>query len=143
MVEYKSKIVFTNGCFDIIHVGHVEYLRWAKGLGDELIVGLNSDNSVSNLKGPGRPINNFADRAAVLKSIKYVDKVIEFDAPTPIELIMRVKPDILVKGGDYKAEEIVGYEFVTSYGGQVISGVMIENKSTTELISRIQKCHVS
>lgn len=139
----KKKIVFTNGCFDIIHAGHVEYLKHARGLGDRLVVGLNSDNSVSLLKGPNRPINKFEDRALVLKSIRYVDEVIGFSEPTPIELITRVKPDVLIKGGDYKPEEIVGYEFVTSYGGQVVSGLMIENKSTTDIITRIHKCHVS
>ena len=100
--------VFTNGCFDILHRGHVEYLRQSKGLGDRLIVGLNSDSSVRRLKGDSRPINNQEDRAALLKALRFVDEVVIFDEDTPLELIKRLRPDIITKGGDYKTEDVVG-----------------------------------
>ena len=106
-----KKIVFTNGCFDIIHRGHVEYLQKAKELGDILILGLNSDDSVRRLKGASRPINNETDRAIVLSALECIDYVVIFDEDTPLELIKFIKPDILVKGGDYKIEEVVGREY--------------------------------
>lgn len=104
------KKVFTNGCFDVMHLMHVELLRYAKTQGDYLIVGLNSDNSVKRLKGNSRPIFNQEDRKKFLESIRYVDKVIIFDEDTPLELIKKIQPDLIVKGGDYKAEEVVGAE---------------------------------
>jgi rfaE bifunctional protein, domain II len=114
-----KKIVFTNGCFDIIHVGHIRYLSKAKELGDILIVGLNSDESVKKLKGDNRPINSFEDRAILLSSLRFVDSVIMFKEQTPDNLIKKIVPDILVKGGDYKLEDIVGYQTVIENGGQV------------------------
>src|SRR3989338_5995776 len=112
-----KKIVFTNGCFDILHLGHVRYLEKAKSLGDVLVVGLNSDASVRKLKGPGRPVNSVRDRAGVLKALKTVDYVTIFSDPTPLRLICKVRPDFLVKGGDWKTKDIVGADVVASYGG--------------------------
>ncbi len=107
-----KKIIFTNGCFDIIHRGHITYLKAAKELGDFLIVGLNSDNSVKRLKGQTRPVNNEKDRALILENLKPVDAVVIFNEDTPIKLIENIKPDFLVKGGDWKNDEIVGADFV-------------------------------
>tara|TARA_R110002020_G_scaffold268317_1_gene483519 strand:- start:42 stop:437 length:396 start_codon:yes stop_codon:yes gene_type:complete len=102
------KVIFTNGCFDVIHRGHIELLKYAKSLGDRLVVGLNSDNSIKKNKGPERPINNQADRIAVLESLVFVDDIIIFEEDTPINLIKQINPDIIVKGGDYEKENIVG-----------------------------------
>ncbi len=131
------KIVFTNGCFDIIHRGHIEYLKKAKSLGDVLIVGLNSDNSVQRLKGDKRPINNESDRAVVLRELKSVDFVVIFEEDTPLELIKKIRPDILVKGGDWPTNQIVGHEFVLKNGGEVYSIPFIEGYSTTNIIKKI------
>jgi len=133
-----DKVVFTNGCFDIIHRGHVEYLEDAKALGDTLIVGLNSDASVTKLKGHNRPINKEEDRARVLLGLKSVDGVVVFKEETPLELIKMVKPDVLVKGGDWKIENIVGYEFVLERGGEVFSLPFRVGHSTTDIIERIR-----
>lgn len=134
----NKKIVFTNGCFDILHRGHVAYLNEAKSLGDLLIVGLNSDASVKRLKGPERPINNELDRKFVLENLKAVDFVQIFEEDTPLNLIKQVLPDILVKGGDWKPEQIVGSSEVISNGGQVFSLNFINGFSTTSTISKIQ-----
>ena len=115
----RKKIVFTNGCFDLLHVGHIRYLAQAKKLGDFLIIGLNSDSSVKELKGKDRPINSFDDRATLLSAIESVDLVIMFEEQTPENLIKDIVPDILVKGGDYNIEDIVGYQTVMQNGGQV------------------------
>ncbi len=128
------KVVFTNGCFDILHRGHVEYLAKAADMGDVLVVGLNTDASVRRLKGEGRPINNEEARALVLASLSFVDAVVLFDEDTPLELIKAVHPDVLVKGADYKPEEIVGYDFVTSYGGTVATVPLVEGYSTTSIV---------
>jgi len=133
-----KKVVFTNGCFDIIHRGHVEYLEDAKALGDTLIVGLNSDKSISELKGPNRPINKEEDRARVLLGLKSVDGVIIFEEDTPLNLIKIVKPDVLVKGGDWKIEDIVGNEFVLERGGEVYSLPFRAGHSTTDIIEKIR-----
>ena len=133
-----QRVVFTNGCFDIIHRGHIEYLEDAKSLGEILIVGLNSDESVAGLKGRGRPINNEEDRARVLLGLKSVDGVITFKEDTPIELIKIVKPDVLVKGGDWKVEDMVGYEFVIERGGEVFSLPFRKGYSTTDIIEKIR-----
>jgi rfaE bifunctional protein nucleotidyltransferase chain/domain len=132
-----SKVVFTNGCFDILHRGHVEYLAKAADMGDVLVVGLNTDASVRRLKGESRPVNNQEARALVLASLSFVDAVILFDEDTPYELIKAVRPDVLVKGADYKPEEIVGYDIVTSYGGKVEVVDLVEGYSTTQLLSLI------
>ena len=130
------KIVFTNGCFDLLHRGHVEYLSKAADLGDVLVVGLNTDASVRRLKGEGRPVNDEEARALVLASLGVVDAVVLFDEDTPYELIQAVRPEVLVKGADYKPEEIVGYDIVTSYGGTVTTVPLVEGYSTTRLLSR-------
>lgn len=131
-----KKIVFTNGCFDLLHVGHVRYLQEARRLGDFLFVGVNSDSSVKILKGPERPIQNENDRAEILAALACVDAVMIFSEETPEKLIQRVKPNILVKGGDWKISAIVGSDFVQSYGGEVFSLQFIEGKSTTKLIEK-------
>lgn len=128
------RIVFTNGCFDIIHKGHVRYLREAKRLGDILIVGLNSDRSVSRIK-PGRPVNNEDDRAEVLSSLEMVDYVVIFEEDTPYEIIKFLRPHILVKGGDWKVEDIVGSDLVE----KTISLPYVEGVSTTGIIKRIKE----
>lgn len=135
--KFKKKIVFTNGCFDIVHVGHLHYLKESRMLGDALVVGLNSDNSIRRLKGNNRPINNIYSRKAFLEELPFIDLVIEFDEDTPINLIKSIMPDILVKGGDYKVEEIVGAEFVLSNGGNVLVLPFIDGYSTTKLINKI------
>lgn len=132
-----NKIVFTNGCFDIIHSGHIDYLSKAKSLGDILIVGLNSDRSVRNLKGEQRPILPEGDRAIILDALKPVDYVVVFDEDTPYRLIQIVQPDFLVKGGDYRAEEVVGYDIVTQKGGKVVIFPYLEGKSTSLIINKI------
>jgi rfaE bifunctional protein nucleotidyltransferase chain/domain len=133
-----KKIVFTNGCFDILHKGHVTYLNEARKLGDLLLVGLNSDASVKRLKGPERPINNELDRQFVLSQLKAVDFVEIFDQDTPLELILKVKPSILVKGGDWKIEQIVGAKEVLASGGEVFSLNFVDGYSTTSIIHKIQ-----
>ena len=132
--EDGRKIVFTNGCFDLIHIGHVRYLREAKALGDVLIVGLNSDRSVSSIK-PGRPVTPQDQRAEVLASLEMVDYVVLFDEETPYELIKLIQPDILVKGGDWKKEEIVGSDIAK----ETFSLPYIKGISTTEIIERSKK----
>lgn len=134
-----KKIVFTNGCFDIIHSGHIYYLSEAKKLGDLLIIGLNSDDSVRRLKGNERPINNETDRALVLDSLKFVDYVTIFDEDTPYDLINLIKPDFLVKGGDYKADEVVGADIVQTNGGKVVIIPFVQGKSTTSIIQKLKK----
>lgn len=132
----NKKIVFTNGCFDLLHVGHVRYLQEARQLGDLLVVAINSDASVQKLKGPTRPVQNENDRAEILSALACVDFVTVFDQQTPSEIIQVVRPDVLVKGGDWKPSQIVGSEFVLSYGGQVHSLKFYDGKSTTNLINK-------
>lgn len=132
-----AKIVFTNGCFDLLHVGHVRYLAEAKGLGDVLVVGLNSDSSVTALKGPQRPITPESQRREVLLALRSVDYVCTFDEATPLELIKEVRPHILVKGGDWPLEKIVGADFVLSYGGEVHSLSYHAGHSTTDILKKI------
>lgn len=135
----KQTIVFTNGCFDILHRGHVEYLNHARDLGNKLVLGLNTDNSVKRLgKSPERPINTEDTRAIILAGLECVDAIILFDEDTPLELIKFVQPDVLVKGNDYKAEAIVGYEEVTNRGGKVITIQLVEGFSTTKLIEKMK-----
>ena len=132
------KTVFTNGCFDILHIGHVHYLNEAKSLGDKLVVGLNSDSSVKRLKGDERPINHELDRKFVLENLKAVDEVIIFDDDTPIELIKKINPDILGKGGDWPIEKIVGHEHVLANGGLVKSLSFKDGYSTTSTLEKIK-----
>lgn len=135
----NKKIVFTNGCFDLLHVGHVRYLQEARRLGDILVVGVNSDASVKVLKGPTRPVQSEADRAEILAALGCVDYTVVFNEDTPAKLIESVKPDILVKGGDWKPEQIVGADFVQKNGGKIMSLQFVDGKSTTKLIEKAQK----
>ncbi len=132
------KIVFTNGCFDILHLGHVRYLAEAKVLGQFLFVGINSDSSVRTLKGPDRPVQNEKDRAEILAGLKSVDAVSIFSESTPLELIMLVKPNILVKGGDWDTHKIVGKTEVESWGGKVLSLPFVPGHSTSDIVKKIQ-----
>lgn len=134
-----KKIVFTNGCFDILHVGHVRYLTQARSLGDRLVIGLNADASVKKLKGPERPVNRQKDRAEVLAALNAVDYVVLFLEPTPIKLIRAVRPDFLVKGGDWKKKDIVGSDVIEARGGQVRSLPFTKGFSTTGLLDKIKK----
>ena len=131
-------IVFSNGCFDILHRGHVEYLSKAADLGDVLIIGLNTDSSVKRIKGPSRPVNDEKARAVVLAALEFVDAVIFFEEDTPYNLIKYVQPDVLVKGKDYKAEDIVGYDIVVGNGGRVETIELVEGFSTTNTIEKMR-----
>lgn len=131
------KTVFTNGCFDILHPGHIELLRQARSFGDRLVVGINSDRSVRAIKGPSRPVNSEADRKAVLEALESVDEVIIFDELTPAEIIKHIKPDVLVKGGDWGESEIIGAETVRASGGEVRSVPLVEGFSTSSLIEKM------
>ncbi|MBQ6157083.1 MAG: D-glycero-beta-D-manno-heptose 1-phosphate adenylyltransferase [Bacteroidales bacterium] len=135
---HQQKIVFTNGCFDVLHFGHVHYLLQAKELGDILVVGLNSDDSVRRLKGPSRPINGEKERAFVLAALTCVDYVVVFEEDTPKELIETVRPDVLVKGGDYALDQIVGADFVTRNGGSVTTLPFVEGFSSTRIIEQLK-----
>jgi D-beta-D-heptose 7-phosphate kinase/D-beta-D-heptose 1-phosphate adenosyltransferase len=132
-----QKIVFTNGCFDLLHVGHARLLRQAAALGDFLVVGLNSDNSVRRLKGEGRPLNDQFARAELLSALECADAITVFDEDTPLELIEAVVPDVLVKGGDYQAHEVVGREVVEAAGGRLVLIPLVEGHSTSGLARRI------
>lgn len=134
-----KKIVFTNGCFDILHIGHIRYLQKAAKLGDVLVVGLNSDASVKRLKGEERPINSELDRAEQLCALEFVDYVVIFEEDTPLELIKKIQPDVLVKGGDYSNEYVVGTNEVEARGGKLVLIPFVEGKSTTNIIERIKK----
>ena len=133
-----KRIVFTNGCFDIIHAGHIQFLNEAKNLGDKLIVGLNSDNSVRALKGEQRPITALKDRVKILQALKFVDLVIPFEEVTPLRLIEAVSPDILVKGGDYYEDNIIGSNFVLAAGGAVKTISFVKGYSSSEIVERIK-----
>ena len=133
----NQSIVFTNGCFDILHLGHTQYLSQAKNYGDKLILGLNSDKSGACKKGEGRPVNNETARAFVLASLHVVDAVVLFDEETPYNLIKLVQPDVLVKGADYEIEKIVGYDIVIQRGGKVVTIDLTQEYSTTALLKRI------
>jgi D-glycero-beta-D-manno-heptose 1-phosphate adenylyltransferase len=135
----RVKIVFTNGCFDILHVGHIRCLKEARSLGDCLVVGLNSDTSVKRLKGASRPINPQWERAEILASLKMVDAVVIFEEDTPLEILGIILPDVLVKGGDYRIEDIVGSELVQKNGGIVKSVGLTVGKSTTAIIDKMTK----
>ncbi len=134
----KKKIVFTNGCFDILHLGHIQFLKQAKTLGDILIVGVNSDSSVKKLKGPGRPIFSEAERTQILAVLVPVDYITIFFEETPLQIIEKILPDVLVKGGDWGVDEIVGKETVEKNGGKVVSLPLLEGQSTSEIIERIK-----
>ncbi len=135
--ESNFRIVFTNGCFDILHTGHIDYLFKARLAGDKLILAVNSDDSVKRLKGPLRPINQLSDRMLTLAAFYFVDLVVSFSEDTPIKTIRAIKPDVLVKGGDYKKAEIVGAEFVEKLGGRVEIIPFLDGYSSTQIIQRI------
>ena len=132
-----QKIVFTNGCFDILHLGHIDYLSKAADLGNILIIGVNTDASVSRIKGPQRPLQDQESRSVILASLKFVDAIVLFDEDTPYELIRQIQPDILVKGADYKPEEIVGYDIVMAKGGKVITLDFLPGYSTSGIEKKI------
>ena len=135
----NKKIVFTNGCFDILHLGHIDYLSKAADLGDVLIVGINSDKSVSEIKGPSRPINDEISRSRIIAALSFVDVVVIFNEPTPYELIKNIQPDILVKGADYKKENIVGYDIVKDKGGEIVIIDLLEGYSTSLIEEKNKK----
>lgn len=134
----NEKVVFTNGCFDILHLGHVDYLEKAKNTGNRMIVGLNTDKSVKKLKGPERPINNEYARARLLAALAFVDAVVLFEEDTPLQLITQLQPDILVKGNDYSVETIVGAKEVIANGGQVKTIELVPDYSTTKILERLE-----
>jgi D-beta-D-heptose 7-phosphate kinase/D-beta-D-heptose 1-phosphate adenosyltransferase len=132
-----KRVVFTNGCFDLIHLGHIKYFQFAKRQGDMLVVGVNTDAGIQRLKGPKRPIINEEDRLGVLEELESIDYLVTFDAETPIDLIRAIKPDVLVKGADYRKDQVVGWDFVESCGGSVALAPLIEGRSTSAVIKRI------
>ena len=134
-----KKLVFTNGCFDILHIGHVRYLQDAKSCGDLLVVAINSDRSVKELKGPSRPLQTETDRAEILAALEAVDYTVIFDEETPINHIEAIKPDVLVKGGDWAIDQIVGSEFVLANGGEVKSLQFVDGRSTTNVVEKIKE----
>lgn len=133
-----EKIVFTNGCFDILHRGHIEVLAKTADLGDRLIIGLNTDSSVKKLKGASRPINNEKDRALLLSALEFVDAIVFFSEETPYQLISEIVPDVLAKGGDYSTEEIAGHDIVLQNGGKVILIPFVDGFSSTNIIDKIK-----
>lgn len=135
---FEKKIVFTNGCFDIVHNGHLDYLKKASQLGDVLIVGVNTDESIKRLKGANRPINTIQNRLNFLSYLYFVDYIIPFEDDTPIRLIQSITPDVLVKGADYNINEIVGYDWVVSHGGEVKTIQLLEGFSTSSIINKIK-----
>ncbi len=137
--QKKYKVAFTNGCFDLIHRGHIDYLSKARDFADILIIGLNSDASVKRLKGPTRPINDEYSRALILASFLFVDAVVLFEEDTPYELIKKIQPDFLIKGSDYKPENIVGYDIVSAKGGEVLTIDYLPGFSTSRIEEQIQK----
>jgi len=136
---FNKKIVWTNGCFDLIHLGHIDYLSKAKDCGDVLIVGVNSDESVKRIKKAGRPITDENSRSVIVAAFHFVDAVVIFDENTPYEWIKFVQPDVLVKGSDYKAEEVVGYDIVKSKGGEIITIDLLPGYSTTGIEDKIRE----
>ncbi len=137
----EKKIVFTNGCFDLLHLGHVDYLAKASDLGDVLMIGLNTDASVRRIKGAGRPVNDQHARAMLLASLQFVHTIVLFDEDTPHELIKEVQPHILVKGKDYRVEDVAGYDIVTAGGGKVETIELVEGYSSSKIIERIRHLH--
>lgn len=134
----EKKIVFTNGCFDILHKGHIEYLSKARNLGDFMIVGLNTDQSVKKLKGENRPVQDETSRATILAALSFIDLVVLFNEDTPYNLISLIKPDILVKGADYKESEIIGYDVVKKNGGKIITIALTDGYSTSNIIEKLR-----
>jgi D-beta-D-heptose 7-phosphate kinase/D-beta-D-heptose 1-phosphate adenosyltransferase len=136
-----KRIVFTNGCFDLIHLGHVKYFQFAKAQGDLLVVAVNTDSSIRRLKGNKRPIINEQDRVAVLEELESIDYLVRFEEETPIDLIPEIRPDVLVKGADYAKEQVVGWDFVESCGGSVALAPLVDGRSTSAVIERILEAY--
>lgn len=136
-----ERIVFTNGCFDLLHVGHIRYLNSARKLGDRLVIAVNTDSTVSDLKGPNRPVNSADERIEVLAAFEFTDFVFEFFEPTPLQIIQKILPDILAKGADWPKDQIVGREVVEQNGGKVVRVEMVKGKSTSNTIDSISKHH--
>ena len=136
-----KRIVFTNGCFDLIHLGHIKYFQFAKDQGDLLVVGVNTDRSICRLKGSKRPIINEHDRMSVLEELESIDYLISFDDDTPLRLIEQMRPDVLVKGADYRKDQVVGWDLVESYGGQIALAPLIDGRSTSAVIRRILEAY--
>ncbi len=141
LIRKKGRIVFTNGCFDLIHIGHISYLRRAKAIGDFLWIGINSDSSVRLIKGNNRPIIAELDRVEILSSFRFVDFITLFNDITPLELIKQIRPDILVKGGDYTEETVVGSNFVNYISGKTVILPFVKGKSSTLIIEKIRKLY--
>jgi rfaE bifunctional protein nucleotidyltransferase chain/domain len=137
--DNDDTVVFTNGCFDILHLGHIDYLEKARSFGSKLIVALNTDDSVKKIKGPERPLNNEEARGRMIAALSFVDLVVYFSEDTPYKLIKELKPDILVKGSDYLAEDIIGADVVRANGGKVLTIDLVEGFSTSEIIRKIRK----
>lgn len=140
--EKGQKVVFTNGCFDILHLGHVKLLEEARLLGDALVVGLNSDSSIKKIKGQSRPVRCESERAEILAGLTAVDAVVIFEELDPLKLILHLRPDVLVKGGDWKIENIIGADVVKSWKGRVVTIPLLEGKSTTGIIENIKRAHL-
>lgn len=136
--KQQKKIAFTNGCFDLLHAGHLRLLNEAKGIDNFVVVGINTDQSISKIKGPDRPVNSLTSRMAALEEMPNVDLVVPFDEPTPLDLIKKIKPDLLIKGGDYNPDEIVGSDFVQSYGGCIKCSTYLPGFSTTSIIKKLE-----
>ncbi len=137
--EKGKRIVFTNGCFDILHRGHVEYLEYASTLGDILVIGVNSDDSVRRLKGPDRPVNTLWDRMYILAALYMTDLITSFHEDTPYNLIKEIMPHILVKAGDYRPDEVVGKDIVEANGGKVVIAPYVKGYSTTDIVNKVRK----
>ncbi|PIQ21176.1 MAG: D-glycero-beta-D-manno-heptose 1-phosphate adenylyltransferase [Cytophagales bacterium CG18_big_fil_WC_8_21_14_2_50_42_9] len=137
--QQGQRLVFTNGCFDILHLGHVDYLEKARALGDKLVVGVNTDASVSRLKGPSRPLQDELSRARIMASLLFTNAIVLFDEETPYELIKSIMPDILVKGNDYTVENIVGHDIVLQNGGEVKTIALVKGYSTSNVVAKISK----
>ena len=135
------KIVFTNGCFDIVHLGHVEYFRFAKRQGDILVVAVNTDQSIRRLKGPKRPIIAEDDRLSVLEELESIDYLVRFDEDTPLKLIEQIKPDVLVKGADYTKEKVIGWDVVEACGGKIALAPLVDGRSTSSVIQKILEAY--
>jgi D-beta-D-heptose 7-phosphate kinase/D-beta-D-heptose 1-phosphate adenosyltransferase len=136
-----KRIVFTNGCFDLIHLGHVKYFQFARRQGDLLVVGVNTDEGIRRLKGPKRPIITESDRLGVLEELESINYLVRFNDDTPLPLIEKIRPDVLVKGADYLKEKVVGWDLVESYGGRVVLAPLVDGKSTSAVIQRILETH--
>jgi D-beta-D-heptose 7-phosphate kinase/D-beta-D-heptose 1-phosphate adenosyltransferase len=135
------RVVFTNGCFDLIHLGHVSYFRFAKQQGDLLVVGVNTDSSIRRLKGDKRPIISEQDRISVLEELESIDYLVRFDDDTPMNLIRQIRPDVLVKGADYAKQQVVGWDVVEGYGGRVALAPLVDGRSTSNVIERILEAY--